>query len=333
MIERPYLLFLGDIQGDMNAKTGFGIRDWLPNDCVGQWRLPDCDVDLGLVELTAAQAVARGARSMLLAVTPIGGVIPPAWTPHLLAALEAGLDLVSGLHTRLIDIPQVSETAARLGRALHDVRHSDQAFPVGTGLKRGGKRLLTVGTDCALGKKYTALSIARAMRARGADADFRATGQTGIMIAGEGVAIDQVVADFISGAAESLSPDAGPDHWDIIEGQGALFHPGYAGVTLGLVHGSQPDALVLCHDPLRTTLHGFPTFPVPTIEVAMRSYLDAAHITNPNARFVGISLNTSRMDEDAARAELAALEARHGLPCFDPLRFGLDVLIDKVLSL
>ncbi len=135
-------------------------------------------------------------------------------------------------------------------------------MPAGTGRKRSGQRVLTVGTDCALGKKYTALALTQALQAQGAKATFRATGQTGIMIAGAGVAIDAVIADFIAGAAETLSPDNAPDHWDVIEGQGALFHPAYAGVTLGLLHGSQPDALVLCHDPSRTTIEDYPHMPV-----------------------------------------------------------------------
>ncbi len=332
MIRRPYLIFLGDITGEPNAKTAFGVRDWLPGETVGQWRLTGCDVDLGLPELTAQQAVAAGANSMLIGVAPVGGAIPLTWRPHLVAALEAGLDLVSGLHVRLGEIDGIRETAARLGRALHDVRHTDRQFPVGTGQRRGGKRLLTVGTDCALGKKYTALAIARALRTRGVDADFRATGQTGIMIAGDGVAIDSVVADFISGAAESLSPDANTDHWDVIEGQGSLFHPGFAGVTLGLIHGSQPDALVLCHDPLRKTLNGFPDYPIPEIGRAIDGYLAAARLTNPSARMVGISLNSSKMSETAANVAMAELAATHGLPCFDPLRSSLDPLLERILT-
>ena len=286
MIPRPYLLFLGDVSDEPLAKTAFGIRDWAPDATLGQSRLPGCRVDLGLPELSPGEAAVRGAKSMLIGVAPIGGAIPPHWISSLLDALEAGLDIVSGMHTRLVDIPEVRETAERLGRSLHDVRHSNRSFPIATGVKRSGKRLLTVGTDCALGKKYTALAIAKALKAHGFDADFRATGQTGIMIAGEGVAIDAVVADFISGAAETLSPAAAVDHWDVVEGQGALFHPAYAGVTLGLVHGSQPDALVLCHDPLRRHLHSHPDFPIVEVETAIARYLVAARLTNPAAQFV-----------------------------------------------
>lgn len=328
----PYLIFLGDVKGEPNAKTAFGIRDWLPNDVVGQARLPACDVDLGLPDLTPHDAATGGAKSLLIGVAPVGGVLPAAWIPTLIEALEAGLDLVSGLHTKLCDIPAVRDRAAQLGRTLHDVRHSARTFPVASGRKRTGKRLLTVGTDCALGKKYAALAITRAMRERGVAADFRATGQTGIMIAGKGVAIDAVVADFIAGAAETLSPDAAPEHWDVIEGQGALFHPAYAGVSLGLLHGSQPDAMVLCHDPMRRSLNAYPDYPLPPIRRAIERYEEAARLTNPNARVVGLSLNTSRLDDDDARRMLAALAEEHGMPCMDPLRTSLDPLLDVLVA-
>lgn len=333
MILKPYLLFLGDVDSEPNAKTAFGVRDWLPGETVGQARLPGCRVDLGLADLTPAEAVARGARSLLIGVAPVGGELPATWTPALLDALAAGLDLVSGLHTRLSDLPEVSETARRLGRTLHDVRHANRRFPIATGRKRSGKRLLTVGTDCALGKKYAALAIARAMSARGMSADFRATGQTGIMIAGDGIAIDAVVSDFIAGAAETLTPDAADDHWDVIEGQGALFHPAYAGVTLGLVHGSQPDAMVLCHDPLRTTVNLYPDYRLPSLEVARMRYEEAARLTNPSARVVGVSLNTSKLEPSAAGRLMAEIEQAHGLPCVDPMVSDLSPLLDRIARL
>lgn len=332
MLPKPYLLFLGDVRGAPLAKTAFGLRDWAGDDVVGQARLKGCDVDLGLDDLTVGEAAARGAKSLLIGAAPVGGAIQPSWIPSLVAALEAGLDLVSGLHSRLSDIPQVRDTAERLGRTLHDIRHDSRRFPVATGRKRTGKRLLTVGTDCALGKKYTALAIARALGQAGVDADFRATGQTGIMISGAGVALDAVVADFIAGAAETLSPDAAVDHWDIIEGQGALFHPAYAGVTLGLIHGSQPDALVLCHDPSRTAVNAFPDYPLPSLDAAMARYVEAARLTNPAARMVGISLNTSKLSEVEAVALLAQIGQTHGLPCFDPLRTSLAPLVQELTA-
>jgi uncharacterized NAD-dependent epimerase/dehydratase family protein len=171
------------------------------------------------------------------------------------------------------------------------------------------------------------------MRARGIHADFRATGQTGIMIAGAGVALDAVVSDFVAGAAETLSPDAPEHHWDVIEGQGSLFHPAYAGVTLGLVHGSQPDAMVLCHDPQRTTIWSHPTFPIADLGSAVRRYEEAARLTNPKAVVVGISLDTSKLDDAAAAQVIGDTEAQHGLPCFDPLRTSLEPLLARIARL
>jgi uncharacterized NAD-dependent epimerase/dehydratase family protein len=332
-IRLPYLLFVGDERNDSNAKTAFGVRQWRPEACTGQWNLPGGKIDIGLPHLTPAEAVARGARSLLIGVAPVGGQIAPHWIPAICEALEAGLDIVSGMHTRLASVAAIREAAARHGRALHDIRHSTQQFPVGTGLRRSGKRLLTVGTDCALGKKYTALALTRAFQAAGVSATFRATGQTGIMISGSGVAIDAVIADFIAGAAESLSPANDPAHWDIIEGQGSILHPGYAGVSLGLLHGSQPDTLVLCHDPLRTHVDGYPTFPIPPLDEVMALHLQLARRTNPAARFVGIALNTSRLTPPDATQLLAATAERHGLPAIDPLRSDLAAVVQLALRI
>jgi uncharacterized NAD-dependent epimerase/dehydratase family protein len=330
---KPYLVFVGDAPLSPYTKTAQGVREWAGEDCIGQWRLTSTAADLGLEDLEPESAAQRGAKSLLIGTAAIGGQMPEPWIPVLVRALEAGLDIVSGLHTRLSSIPEIAEASARLGRQLHDVRHSDMDFPIASGRKRRGKRLLTVGTDCALGKKYTALALARAMSALGAHAEFRATGQTGIMIAGSGVAIDAVVADFIAGAAESLSPDATSDeHWDIIEGQGAIFHPAYAGVTLGLLHGSQPDALVLCHDPSRTEISGFEGFAIRPLGETMAVYRTLAQVTNPDARFVAIALNTSSLAEDEARAVALSLEQEHGLPCFGPLRFGVDAAASAILA-
>jgi uncharacterized NAD-dependent epimerase/dehydratase family protein len=326
-IRLPYLLFLGDERNDSNAKTAFGVRQWRPEACIAQWSLPGGTVDIGLPRLTPAEAVAQGARSMLIGIAPVGGKISPQWITPICAAIEAGLDIVSGMHTRLGSVDAIREAAARCGRTLHDVRHSEVRFPVGTGARRSGKRLLTVGTDCALGKKYTALALTRAFQAAGHAATFRATGQTGILISGAGVAIDAVVADFIAGAAEWLSPANAPEHWDLIEGQGSLLHPSYAGVSLGLLHGSQPDALVLCHDPARLHIEDHPDFPIPPLEEVMDLHLRHARRVNPAARFVGIALNTSKMTQADAAALLEATARRHGVPAVDPLRSDLTPVV------
>lgn len=323
----PYLIFTGDEQVDSNAKTGFGVRQWRPEACTAQWSLPGGKVDLGLPRMTPREAVVAGARSLLIGVAPVGGQIAPHWIGPICEALEAGLDIVSGMHTKLGSVEIIRATAEKHARTLHDIRHGNPRFPVGTGEKRSGKRLLTVGTDCALGKKYTALSLTRAFQAAGHVATFRATGQTGIMISGAGVAIDAVVADFVAGAAEALSPANDPAHWDIIEGQGSLVHPGYAGVSLGLLHGSQPDALVLCHDPDRLHIEDQLNFPTPPLQEVMTLNLLHARRTNAAARFVGVALNTSRMDAKAAERLLQETSARHGLPAVDPLRSDLSPIV------
>ncbi|WP_199554752.1 DUF1611 domain-containing protein [Sandaracinobacteroides hominis] len=333
-IPRPYLLFLGDTQNPSYAKTAFGLRDWAADDCLGEIALPTASVTTGLPRLSPADARKAGARSLVIGVANEGGVIPPAWVPLLVEALDAGLDLVSGMHVRLGSIPELADAAARNGRQLIDVRVPPAGLPTGNGRKRTGNRLLTVGTDCALGKKYTALAIARAFKARGVDADFRATGQTGILIAGGGMPMDAVVADFEAGAAEQLSPDAAPDHWDIIEGQGSLFHPAYAAVSLGLLHGSQPDLFIVCHDPDRSEVMGIAGLPLPTIEEVIELTVLLGKRTNPAIRCAGVSLNTSALSEAAAEAVLAATSARLGLPAADPVRGGpaFDALVDACLA-
>lgn len=332
-IATPYLIFLGDCTSEAFAKTALGVHDWCPERCVAEWRLPGCAVTTGLPHMSATQAAAAGARALLLGVSPIGGRIPAGWVPHLVEALEAGLDLVSGMHERLRDHPEISRTASRLGRRLHDVRHTDRKFDPGNGEPRSGKRVLTVGTDCALGKKYTALAIARELTRRGRPVDFRATGQTGIMIAGSGIAIDAVISDFIAGAAEWLSPANTADHWDVIEGQGSLFHPAYAGVTLGLLHGSQPHAMVLCHDPTRRHVNGYPRYPMPSLEQAIDLYTRTARLTNPSATVVAVSLNTSKFDADQSQQIISETETRLGLPCCDPIRSGLSRVVDALEAL
>jgi uncharacterized NAD-dependent epimerase/dehydratase family protein len=332
LFEKPYLLFLGDTRSAAFAKTAMGLADWCRGDCVGQWRLSKSAIDVGLPEMSAAAGVRASARSLIIGVAPIGGHLDELWIPSLIEALEAGLDLVSGLHSKLTNVPILASAAARLGRQLVDIRNPRVPFPIATGRKRSGKRLLTVGTDCALGKKYTALALTKALQERNVQVSFRATGQTGIMISGAGIALDAVVADFIAGAAESLSPDNSAQHWDIVEGQGSIFHPAYAGVTLGLIHGSQPDALVLCHDPLRFTLNGFPDYPIVKLESAVQSYLAAASLTNPAARFVAVSLNTSKMDDDARNQTITSIEQELQLPCFDPMRGGINRIADLLLE-
>ena len=328
----PYLLFLGDVPTQVYAKTALGIMQWAPEACVAQLRFTDCPIDTGLPDMTPAEASAAGANSLIIGSAPVGGALQDNWLPTLLEAIAAGMDIVSGLHTPLSTYPMLREAADNYGVRLIDVRVPPEGIPIGTGQRRTGRRLLTVGTDCSVGKKYTALALSQAMQQRGLACDFRATGQTGIMIAGSGIPIDAVVADFIAGAAESLSPNNDAEHWDIIEGQGSLFQPAYAGVSLGLLHGAQPDALVLCHDPARAQMIGCPEHGIPDIQTCIDTHLQMARLTNPDVCCVGVSVNTSTLSS-AQRAEtLQQISEQTGLPCVDPIIDGVGAIIENLLA-
>ena len=329
-ISPPYLLFLGDAADLLWAKTASGIAHWRPERCLGQMSLAGCGADLGLEEMGVRDAAARGARTFVIGVAPHGGALPEAWVSTLVAAVKAGLDVASGLHSRIADVPAVAEAARAHGRRLFDVRHPTRSFAPGTPHRRSGRRLLTVGTDCCVGKMFAALALEREMRARGFKVDFRATGQSGILIAGDGVSIDAVVSDFISGAAEWLSPPNDPDHWDLVEGQGSLFHASYAGVSLGLLHGSQPDALVLCHDAARTHNDDFREVPLPGLEECAEANLAAARVVNPDVRLAGVALNTSALEADAAAEALTDASARLGVPACDPVATGVGAIVDAL---
>ena len=334
VLPQPYLLFLGDTTEPGYAKTAFGLRDWAGERCVGEYACASASVSTGLPFLSPAQARLAGARAMVIGVANPGGRIPSAWLPPLMEALQAGLDLVGGMHARLSGIESLRNVALAHGRRLIDVREPPAGLPVANGLKRSGRRLLTIGTDCALGKKYTALALARAFRVRGLDANFRASGQTGILIAGEGIPMDAVVADFAAGAAEVLSPDADPAHWDVIEGQGSLSHPAYAGVSLALLHGSQPDVVVVCHAHGRERVLGHPHYLLPSLEETIDLALRLGARTNPAIRCAGISLNTAGMEVAEAQRAMGEIAARLGLPVADPIRGGeaFDQLVDSCLA-
>ena len=328
-IAQPYLMFLGDVPDALAAKTAYGIVDWRRDWCLGQLRLPGCQADLGLPDLTVKEAARQGAKTMIVGIVNAGGVLNESWVATILEALECGMDVASGLHIRLGADERIADTAAKHGRELFDVRQSQQRFPTGKGIRRSGLRLLTVGTDCSVGKKYTALALEREMTARGFDASFRATGQTGVFISGRGVAIDAVVADFISGAVEWISPEAAPDHWDLVEGQGSLFHPSFSGVTLGLLHGAQPDAFVVCHEPTRTSMRGV-EHPLPTIAEVIDLTIRCGRLTNPAIRPLGIAVNTQALGDDEARVYLESAAGEHDLPATDPIRFGVGPIVDRI---
>ncbi len=326
----PYLVFLGEEHRVTYAKTGKGLVDWRADLCAGQLRLADSAIDLGLEDMSVAEAVDAGVGSLVIGTALIGGALPESWLETLCEAARQGMDIVAGLHTRLSSIKQLQIAAEEGGARLVDVRVPPEGIPVGTGMKRSGMRLLTVGTDCALGKKYTALQLEKDLRDRGYAADFRASGQTGIMLAGCGIPIDCVVADFISGAAELLSPANEADHWDVIEGQGGIFHPGYAAVSHGLLLGSQPDAFVVCHAAGRTQIEGWDHFSLPTIGEVIERTVAIGRLTNPNIRCLGISVNTSSLEERDRWGYQQALADKYQLPCVDPVRDGTGALIARI---
>jgi len=327
-IAHPYLMFLGEAADQLAAKTAQGIVHWRPDWCLGQLRLPGCKADLKIPDMSLEQAKAAGVRTVIVGVANRGGKLAGSWTDTLLGALGLGMDLASGLHRRLWDIEPLRDAATRLGRQLLDVRHPTREFEVGNGVKRPGKRLLAVGTDCSVGKMYTTLALEREMKRRGMKADFRATGQTGIFIAGDGVSIDAVVSDFVSGAVEWLSPANDPDHWDLIEGQGSLFHASYAGVSLGLLHGAQPDVLVLCHEPTRRHMRGLPNYPLPDLKRCIEANLEAARLTNPKVRCIAACINTGEMSEADAKAYIEQTEKHLAMPVVDPVRSGVARIVD-----
>jgi uncharacterized NAD-dependent epimerase/dehydratase family protein len=327
-LRTPYLMFLGDAPDQLAAKTATGVAHWRHEQCLGQLRLPGCGADLGLPDLTVDEAARLGARTVVVGIANRGGTIAESWEGPLARALELGLDLAGGLHRRLADVPRLAALAARHGRRISDVRHPDRDVPIATGRRRRGRRLLTVGTDCSVGKMYTALAIEAEMRRRGVNANFRATGQTGILIAGDGVSVDAVVADFIAGAAEFLTPERDDDGWDVVEGQGSLFHPSYAGVSLGLLHGAQPEAIVLCHEPTRPHMRGLTGRALPTLAECLAANLAAGRVTSPDIRCAGISINTAGLSAALADGMLRQTADAFGLPCVDPVRGGVAAIVD-----
>lgn len=331
-IPSPYLLYLGRATDPLAVKTSRGVAVWRPELCIGEYRADDCALTLGLERLDFAEAVRRGARTMILGVANAGGAMGVEEVADVIAALRAGLNVASGLHDRLNGRAEIVSVAREAGLQLFDVREPPPDLRVGKGVRRAGRRLLTVGTDCSVGKMYTTLALEKELRKREVRADFRATGQTGILIARSGIAIDAVVADFISGATEVISPAREDGGWDLIEGQGSLFHPSYAGVSLGLLHGAQPDAIVLCHEMGRTHMRGIPGRPLPDLAACIEANLIAARLTNPDVSVVGIALNTSLLDAEEGRRACVQVERELGLPCEDPMVAGVSRIADRLMT-
>lgn len=333
MIQTPYLLFLGDAPDQLAAKVAQGIKDWRPENAVGQFRMKGCGADLGITDLTLEEARNAGAQTLVIGVANRGGFISQAWKDVLVKALQMGFDIASGLHNLLRDEDELVAAARVSGRTLFDVRIPSVAYPIANGKKRIGKRCLAIGTDCSVGKMYTGLAMDAEMQRRGMKSTFRPTGQTGILITGGGVPLDAVIADFMAGAVEYLTPDNDPDHWDHIEGQGSLFHVSYSGVTMALIHGGQPDALILAHEPTRTHMRGLPDYALPSLEVLRDTALPIAQVANPACQVVGVSVNTQHLAEDEALAYMAKVEERLNLPTVDTFRQGAGRLVDALTGL
>lgn len=327
-LKTPYLVFLGDAQDLLMAKVAKGVAHWRPEKCLAQNRFDNAKADLGLPDMSIRDAAEAGAKTLILGLAPMGGTLPQSWIPLLIEAMEAGMDIASGLHIRLNEIEDLVAVANRTGRRMFDVRNPPKTLQCGTGQPRSGKRLLTVGSDCCVGKMFTALAIHKEMAARNINATFRATGQTGILIEGSGVPVDAVVSDFIAGSVEQLSPANDADHWDIIEGQGSVLHPAYAGVSLGLLHGAQADVIILCHEEGRIQMDEMPGFEVPDFDTLIETNLALGRITNPNIRLGGIALNTSSLSEDDALKAIARYQAKFGVPVVDPVRTGVAAIVD-----
>lgn len=332
---------------DEEAKTATGVMRYAQSPTVAVIdstragtvagdHVPGLKSDVPVVS-TLADTLAFEPTTLLVGVAPSGGKLPDAYRRAILEALENGLDVESGLHDFLGDDPEFDSAARLSGRELHDLRRAPHGLnvPNGANLTVPTHTVLTVGSDCALGKMTVCLELDAEARRRGHASVFVPTGQTGIAIAGWGIAVDEVISDYIAGATERLVMEGherggdGAILW--IEGQGSLNHPAYSGVTLGLLHGSAPHALVFVHEPGRQTIDGDPRFPIPSLTELIDDQVRMARHVRP-APVVAVSLKTNRLDEDAARAAIAETERETGLIADDPVRFGAGRLLDAVLS-
>lgn len=282
------------------------------------------------------EGLALGANSVLIGIAPVGGQLPDEWRAWLREALEGGCHIVSGLHTFLGDDPLLAEAARVHGRRIEDLRRPPANLPVASGRAKvtDALRVLTVGTDCNVGKMTAQLRLVDGLKARGLRTNFVATGQTGIMIEGWGIAVDAVVADFIAGAAEQITLQGAVDaDVVLVEGQGSINHPGYSGVTLGLLHGSCPDAMILCHQASRKFIGDYRPaawLAMPPLAEYVRLYETMANTVHPS-RVIGIALNTYDMSDDEARRACEDAARETGLPSTDPVRFDATPLVDAIV--
>ncbi len=280
---------------------------------------------------SVAEAMRYEPRSLLIGIAPAGGALPDDWRQFIAEAIERRLDIISGLHLMLADDPEFGPLARRKGVTIHDVRRPPEGIPLGANLARTlpCKRILTVGADCAIGKMLVAVELAEALTRRGRDACFIATGQTGVMISGYGIAIDRVISDFVPGAVEMMLVEC--KHHEVlgVEGQGTLIEPAYSGVTLGLMHGCAPHGMVFCHQPSRTRLRHHPEVPILPLPQFIELYERMMAPLFPS-KVIGVALNCVDLSDAAAREAVARAEAETGLPATDVIRFGPDRLAEAV---
>ncbi len=285
---------------------------------------------------TVAEGVERGADALMVGIAVAGSELPPDARIAVKESLERGLEIWNGLHTFVADDPELSALARSRGIAVHDVRRPPVDLPVGAGRVRDLPRektvVLAVGSDANIGKMTVMLQLRSALAQRGAKTSFAPTGQTGIFIDGWGVCVDAVVADFIAGAAEAVTIQGAKDA-DIVlvEGQGSILHPGYSGVSLGLLHGSLPHALIACHMPTRETFRHNPWLKIPPITDVIALHEAMANPLRP-VKTIGVSLNTVEMSDRDARSEIARVEKETGLPTTDPVRYDTTPLVEAVLG-
>ena len=338
MTQKRYAILAEGFSADPHyGKTARGILHYSPHPTVAivdSTRAGET-MDGAPVVATVTEALAFGPTTAVVGVATQGGRFPPAWRALLRECIEAGLDVESGLHEFLADDAELSELARARGVELRDLRRppADLNVPTGANLEVDAKIVLTVGSDCAIGKKTVAVELDREARGRGLASIFCPTGQTGIAIAGWGIAVDAVVADFIAGAAERIVVEGAERGGSLlfVEGQGSLVHPLYSGVTLGLLHGAAPHALVLCHRAGDTEIEGCPGHPIPPLTELIELH-ERVSLPARKARIVGVALNTAHLEESSAHSAVAEAEAQTGLACDDPVRFGAARLLDAVLE-
>jgi uncharacterized NAD-dependent epimerase/dehydratase family protein len=338
-VESSPLAILVNSDDPFNAKTAVGVLRYgrdpivalIDSERAGRTAAdvyglrPDVPIVAGVRDLPSE------ARRLLIGIASRGGQLPDQMRAEILAAIERGLDVFNGLHTFITQDPELVAAAKRRGVELVDLRAVPEDLPVGLGLthREGSHVVLTVGSDCNVGKMSTSLELDALARRQGLSSTFVATGQTGIMIAGSGIAIDRVISDFVAGATEQIVlPAAERFDWVFVEGQGSLGHPGYSGVTLGLMHGTAPDMMVLCHQPTRTRIRRYEV-PIPPLRDVLRMYEEAASWRAPST-VAAVALNTYDLDEHAAREAIARAEDETGVPADDVVRFGARKLLDAL---